>query len=209
MFPRPIQKLVDLFSKFPTVGPRTSARFVFYLLKSSPAELNELMHAIADMKKQIALCAFCFNPFDRSEDPRSAKLCKICRNSRRDQSVLCIVEKESDFEALEKTHSYNGLYFILGGTVGMLRKQDISHLRIEELKARLSAPEKFGVGKGFEEIIIGMNPTTEGEATALYLERMLKDKPWKLTRLGRGLPIGGEMEYADEETLRSSLESRR
>ncbi|MBI2574034.1 MAG: recombination protein RecR [Candidatus Wildermuthbacteria bacterium] len=187
------------------------------MLKSSPAELNELIRAIADMKKQIALCAFCFNPFDRldklaadrAEDSRHAKLCKICRNPRRDQSLLCVVEKESDLEAIEKTRFYNGIYFILGGTVGMLRKQDISHLRVEELKERLSTPRRFGIEREFSEIIMGMNPTTEGEATALYLERMLKGKQWKLTRLGRGLPIGGEMEYADEETLRSSLESRR
>lgn len=120
----------------------------------------------------------------------------------RDQHVLCVVEKESDLQALEKTKTYKGLYFILGGTLGQLRKEDIAQLRLKELGARVSR-------NGVREIILALNPTTEGEATVLYIERILKPLGKIVTKLGRGLPMGGEMEYADEETLKQALEGRK
>lgn len=124
--------------------------------------------------------------------------------------MLCVVEKESDLEALEATRAYRGLYFVLGGTVGMLRKVDMRHLRMDELKERIADPKKFGIaGTGFSEAILAMNLTTEGEATALYLERVFGPLNIKTTRLGRGLPVGGELEYSDSETLKQSLENRR
>ena len=209
MYPKSIQKLIGLFSRFPTIGQRTASRFVFYLLKVPQEEIDELIAALGDLKKRIGLCNFCFSPFERNEE--HATLCGICANKSRDASLLCIVEKESDLEALEKAHTYHGLYFILGGTVGMLKKQDLKHLRIDELKERLKHPEAFGLpsSKKIKEIIIATNPTTEGEATALYLERIFKEPIFKITRLGRGLPIGAEMEYADPETLQQSLQNRR
>jgi len=212
MYTSTIQKLIKEFSKFPTVGPRTAARFVFYLLNLPKEEVLNLLKSIQELKAQVRLCSFCFNPYEGREP-----LCAICQNATRDRSLLCVVEKEVDLDSIEKTKKYKGLYFILGGTVSTLKKEDIEKLRIEELKERILSPKKSGLGADFKEIIIAVNPTTEGEATALYLERHLKTlksggelaEPIKITRLGRGLPVGGELEYADEETLSSALESRR
>jgi recombination protein RecR len=211
-----IQKLIEKFSKFPTVGPRTAARFVFYLLKTSEKELEELISLVSQLKKSVKLCAFCFNPFEPSsakalED--KGKLCSVCSNPGRDKSLLCLVEKEADLESLEKVKKYNGLYFILGGTIPALKQKELEKLRTKELQERIKNPGEFGLqGADFQEIILALNPTPEGEATALYLERILKkDLPAgrRVTRLGRGLPVGGELEYADEETLGSALEGRK
>ena len=207
MYPEPIQRLIDLFSKFPTIGPRTAARFVFYLMKLPEEETKQLTNSILELKEKIRLCEFCFNPFQPSE---TNQLCLICSDPKRDKSLLCLVEKECDLAAIEKTKKYQGLYFILGGTVSALKKKNIEKLRIKELEERIKNPEGFGIKEAsLEEIIIATNPTTEGEATALYLERILKPTGIKITRLGRGLPMGGELEYADEETLNSALEGRK
>ena len=215
MYPPSIQKLIDQFSKFPTVGPRTATRFVFYLMRRSKEEIKDLIKSIIDLKKSVKICSFCFNLFE-SLDKAEENLCQICQNPTRDRSLLCLVEKEADLISIEKTKKYNGLYFVLGGTVGTLKKKDIKKLRIKELAERIKKPKKFGIlDSSFKEIIIATNPTTEGEATALYLERALKlfgrhpPATLKITRLGRGLPVGGELEYADEETLSSALESRK
>jgi len=197
-----IQKLIEKFSKFPTIGPRTAARFVFYLIKLPKEEMEELIKSISELREKVKLCSFCFKPFEPS--PRDPELCEICSNPNRDKSLLCVVEKETDLETIEKTKKYKGLYFILGGTVSKLKKTDIKNLRTEELLERAKKPE-------IKEIIIAVNPTPEGEATALYLERLLKNPPAgrRITRLGRGLPVGGELEYADPETLSSALEGRK
>jgi recombination protein RecR len=198
MYPASIQKLIDLFSKFPTVGPRTAARFVFYLMKTSKEEIEELINSISNLKKTVKICSFCFNPFEGE-----GELCKICANPSRDKTLLCVVEKETDLITLEKTKKYKGLYFILGGTISTFKKKDVEKLRVKELGERIkSHPE-------IKEVIIATNPTTEGGATALYLERLLKPFGKKITRLGRGLPVGAELEYADEETLGSALEGRK
>jgi recombination protein RecR len=206
IYPQSIQKLIERFSKFPTVGPRTAARFVFYLIEGSKQEAEDLAGLILMLKEKIKLCPLCFNPFE----PLTAeeKLCRICRNPNRDKTLLCVVEKETDLNALEATKKYTGLYFILGGTLPKMKTQkkekSIQKLRIEELLKRAENPE-------IKEIIIATNPTAEGEATALYLERLLKNlpRPCRITRLGRGLPVGGELEYADEETISSALEGRK
>lgn len=207
MYSPSIQKLIDLFSKFPTVGPRTASRFVFYLLKLPKEEIKELTSAILKLQENVKLCKFCYKSFEKNE--KDGELCEICRDPRRNKSLICLVEKETDLIPIEKTKKYQGLYFILGGTVSALKKADIQKLRTKELAERIkSRPE-------IKEIILALNPTTEGEATALYLERLLKrfavaqGNPVRITRLGRGLPTGGELEYADEETLSSALESRR
>lgn len=221
MYPKSIQKLIDLFSKFPTVGPRTAARFTFYLMGLSKEEVNDLLKSIIVLKKNVKLCSFCFNPFEPSvtlTKEGEVNLCPICSNPSRDKTLFCVVEKESDLISIEKTKKYNGLYFILGGTVSTLKKEEIKNLRIEELIERIKNPEKFGISNAkFQEIILATNPTTEGETTALYLERILKPlktrgepaEPIKITRLARGLPVGAELEYADEETLKSALEGRK
>jgi recombination protein RecR len=197
-YPPSIQKLIELFSKFPTVGPRTAARFVFYLMKKPKEEVEELIKSISNLREIVKVCSFCFNPFEGE-----GELCPICSNHSRDKTLLCIVANETDLMAIEKTKKYQGLYFILGGTVSAIKKAEIEKLRIKELEERVKKRPEI------KEIIIATNPTTEGEATALYLERILKPFNKKITRLGRGLPVGGELEYADEETLSSALEGRK
>ncbi|PIV65143.1 MAG: recombination protein RecR [Candidatus Nealsonbacteria bacterium CG01_land_8_20_14_3_00_12] len=198
MYSPTIQKLIDIFSKFPTVGPRTAARFVFYLLKKPKEEIENLISSINELKNNVKICKLCFNPFQGD-----GELCEICQKPSRDKSLLCLVEKETDLISIEKTKKYNGLYFILGGTVSALKRADIEKLRIKELEERIkNHPE-------IKEIILATNSTTEGQATALYLERLLKPLNKKITRLGRGLPVGAELEYADEETLSSALEGRK
>lgn len=198
MYPPAIQKLIDLFSKFPTVGPRTAARFVFYLMRLSKEEAEELIKSISALRQKVKTCSLCFNPFEGE-----GELCEICSNPSRDKSLLCIIANETDLQAIEKTKKYNGLYFILGGTISTLKKTDIEKLRIKELQERIKKSSEI------KEIILALNPTPDGQATTLYLERLLKPFNIKITRLGRGLPVGGELEYADEETLSSALEGRK
>jgi len=202
MYPPTIKKLIDLFSKFPAVGPRTAARFVFYLIKKPKEETTELINAIADLKECIKLCPNCFNPYEGR-----INLCEICSDKRRDKTLLCVVASEIDLQTIEKTKKYKGLYFVLGGVVSALKKTDIEKLRIKELK------EKLESNKEINEVILALNPTPEGKATTLYLERVLKPfsatEGKKITQLGRGLPVGGELEYADEETLGLALENRK
>jgi len=198
MYSASIKKLIDLFAKFPTIGPRTAARFVFYLMRLGNQEIDNLVSAILDLKKSVKICKSCFNLFSGQND-----ICQICANSRRDKTLLCVVEKETDLTVLEKTKKYQGFYFILGVAFGALKKSGIEKLRVKELEQKIkNNPE-------IEEIIIAVNPTTEGEATALYLERLLKPYDKKITRLGRGLPTGGELEYSDEETLGAAFEGRK
>jgi len=209
MQPKSIQKLIELFVKFPTVGPRTAARFVSHLLQLPKEKTEELMSAIKNLKEQIKFCSFCFNPFENE-----GGFCEICSSPNRDKSLLCIIEKETDLAALENTKRYKGLYFIFGGTISALRKSDLDKLRTNELKERVKTPEKFGIQTTeFKEIIIATNPTIDGEATADLIEKTIKSVNLpnlpKITRLGRGLPVGGELEYADEETLKNALEGRK
>ena len=197
-----IKKLTELFAKFPTIGQRTAGRFVSYLIGQNKQEMDELIKAIQELKNNVKLCSFCFNPYEAD-----GTLCSICQNVSRDKQLLCIVEKEADLLSIENTKKYKGLYFILGGTV-TLRKIDGSNLRIAELKDRIAN------GK-FTEIIIALNPTPEGKSTSLLIEREIKElstlKPltFRLTHLAQGLPVGGELEYADEETLESAFEGRK
>ena len=204
MYSKSIKKLIDQFSKLPTVGPRTAARFVFYLLNAPKEEVNSLIESISNLSKEVKLCSFCFKPFEGE-----GNLCEICGDSNRDRTKLCIVEKETDLGSIEKTKKYPGLYFILGGTVSLLKKEP-EKIRTKELVERIKDPVVFHLfNASFEEIIIATNPTTEGEATSLYLERKLKSLNKKITKLGRGLPTGGELEYTDEETLGEALEGRK
>ena len=196
MYPPVIQKIINLFSKFPTVGPRTAARFIFYLIKLPQEKFDELLNSLKDLKQSIKICSLCFNPFEDLEET----LCPICRDNSRDKTLLCVIEKETDLITIEKTKKYKGFYFILGGTIGL--KKDDRNIRIKELKERVKSSD-------FKEIILATNPTTEGEATALYIERELKPFKIKITRLGRGLPTGGELEYTDEDTLGSAFEGRK
>jgi len=208
-----IQKLIDIFSKFPAVGQRTAGRFVFYLMKLPDQEIDQIIKSIKELKTGIKLCEFCFNPFETAQldTPNVGKnLCQICRNDSRNKKILCIVEKETDLVSIENIKEYKGLYFILGGTVSALKKENLDKLRVQELLERIRNPFIHGITTpGFDEIIIATNSTSEGEATALFLERTLRPMNKKITRLGRGLPVGGELEYADEETLKGAFEGRK
>jgi len=197
-----IQKLVELFSKFPTIGSRTALRFSYYILKLSNQELKELISVIISARKNVKFCSFCFKSFEGT-----SSLCEICSYSKT-KNTLCLVEKESDLIAIDQTKIYTGLFFILGGTLSPLKKESLKKIRIKELIARIKEPQKYGFDS-FQEIIIATNFTSEGENTALYLERILKEYKIKITRLARGLSKGGELEYIDEETISSALEGRK
>ena len=204
MYSKTVQKLINLFSKFPGVGQKTASRFVFYLTGKQKQDLEELSKTISILKDSLKVCEFCFKLFEGE-----GQLCKICSDKTRNRNILCVIEKETDLVSIEENKFYKGLYFILGGTVSKLKKQDIEKLRIADLIKRIKEPEKFGIEKAkFSEIILATNPTLDGEATALFLERKLKDLRIKTTRLAKGLPAGGELEYAHKETLKSSFEKR-
>ena len=199
MYPKPIQKLIEEFSKFPTVGVRTATRFALYTSKLDNKELKQLIEAIISAKKETKICSSCFCLFEPNKEE---DLCTICLSNKRNKSILCIIEKESDLLAIEKANIYNGLYFILGGTLSPMRKSSIKNIKIRELLVKLK-------DQSIKEVIIATNFTSEGEATALYLEKELKKYPIKITRLARGLPKGGELEYIDEETISSAIEGRK
>lgn len=206
MHSQTLQKLVEKFSAFPGVGQRTATRFVLYLIKLPKNEFQQLIKALIELKKKVKLCNFCFSPFENYKE----KLCQICKDPARDRTLLCIVEKETDLFSLEKTKKYKGLYFILGGAISNFTPKELKKLRFEKLLERIKNPQKFGLlDANFKEILIATNPTTEGETTRLYLEKILKPSKLKITSLGKGLPRGGELEYADEETISFALEAKK
>ncbi len=203
MYPSVIEKLISCFSRLPTVGPKTATRFAFHYLSSPSEEVDDLIESLKELQKSVGFCSICFRSVLKSE-----KLCSVCENKKRDHEVICVVEKETDLVSIEKAGEYKGIYFILGGTVSPLKKNDFKKVRGEELKKRIKNPSEFDLPK-IKEVIIATNQTTEGEATAIYISRILEDAEVKITRIGRGLPTGGELEYADQETLLSALRNRR
>jgi len=201
MYSKSIQKLIEHFSKFPTVGRRTAERFVFYLMKTSKPEARELIESIAELKNKVKTCASCFKSFEGEQ-----KLCPICSDARRDKKVICVVEKEVDLESIEKTRKFKGTYLILGETFLSAEKEknkEEIEKRIEKLIERIKGEPVLN------EIILAVNPTPAGNNTCLWIQRKLKPLNIKTTHLGCGLPVGGELEYADGETISSAFESRK
>jgi recombination protein RecR len=194
-----IEKLTQIFKKFPTVGQRTAGRFVYYLLKLPKERIAELAQALTELSTNVKLCSLCFNPFEDE-----GTLCHICKNTNRNKSLLCVVEKEADLASLETARSYRGLYFILGGLISPLQKDEVSVYRLPFLIKRVSDP-------ALQEIILALNPTGEGKATSMLIEEEIKrlGRNIRITHLARGIPAGAELEYADEETLASALEGRK
>lgn len=203
-----LKRLTDLFAKFPTVGPKTARRFVFYLTSLSKEKIDELILFLQQLKNNIKICSFCFQPFESTTEE---KLCTICSNPSRNKNILCIVEKEADLISIEQAKKYNGLYFILGNIL----KENENLMRLSQLKERLENRAKFGIVSQYptSEIIIATNPTPEGKTASILIQRALKELSQspvlKITHLAIGLPIGGELEYADEETLEKAFEGRK
>jgi recombination protein RecR len=189
-----VDNLIVQLARLPGVGRRTAQRLAFHLLKASEADALALSDAIREVKERIGFCTECGN---LAEEP----LCTICADARRDRSLICVVEDPSDLVALERTHEYRGLYHVLGGALSPIDGVDPEHLRIAELVARV---ERGGVA----EVLLATNPTMTGEATAAYLADRLRDRT-RITRLASGLPVGGDLEYADEVTLGRALAGRR
>jgi len=194
MFPKSFQKLIDHFSSLPSVGPKMAERLVLYMFKQEQSKLDDFSEIIRDLKKNIHYCTQCFNISENG-------LCLICADKKRDQTTICVVEEPLDIIAIEKTRRMRGLYHVLGGTINMPTDKK-NPLKIGELITRIK-------NNPVEEIIIATNPTTEGEATALYIARLVKPLNIKTTRLARGLPTGGDIEYADVATLGGAIEGRK
>lgn len=191
----PIQELVDELGRLPGVGPKSAQRIAFYLLEVKKEDALRLAAAISEVKERIRLCERCFNVSE-------AELCAICSDSRRDQSIVCVVEDPRDIVAVERTREFHGTYHVLGGALNPIEGVGPEQLRVRDLLDRLES-------EGIMEIILCTNPNLEGEATAMYLARLLSPLGIKLTRIASGLPVGGDLEYADELTLGRALAGRR
>jgi recombination protein RecR len=202
-FAPPVQKLVTELSKLPGIGSRTAQRLAFHILRTSGEDATALAQAILEVKERIGLCEVCFNLAD---EPR----CRICRDPRRDHGVICVVEEPSDVIPMERTHEFAGVYHVLGGALSPIDGIDPEDLKIAELYARVSSPGA-APDDGVREVVLATNPTTTGEATALHIAQGLHERTPELTvtRLASGLPVGSDLEYADEVTLGKALSGRR
>lgn len=194
MYAAPIQRLIAELGKLPGIGQRTAQRLAFHILRATDEDAFALADAIREVKQQVGLCEICFN---LAEGPR----CRICSDERRDRSLICVVEEPQDVIPIERTHEYAGLYHVLGGALSPIDGVDAEDLKIAELLARVDAG-------GVEEVVLATNPTTTGEATAIHLGDRLQGKV-RVTRLASGLPVGADLEHADEVTLGRALAGRR
>ena len=196
----PVARLIESFGRLPGIGPKTAQRLTYHLLRAPDAEARALAAALIDVRDKVVFCARCFNISDQ-------ELCAICRDDGRDQRRLCIVEEPLDVLALERTAEFKGLYHVLHGAISPIDGIGPERLRIRELLER--ADEAARNEAPFEEVILATNPTLEGEATAMYLAERLDAVVGSVTRIARGLPVGGDLEYADEVTLIRALQGRR
>lgn len=194
-YAEPIARLIEQLTKLPGVGPKTAQRLAFYLLNLPKEEVHKLTDSISNARETVRYCSSCCNLTDR--DP-----CSICGNTARDASMICVVEQPRDVVAMEKTREFRGYYHVLHGAINPMEGVGPDDIKVRELVARLGS-------SAVREIILCTNPTTEGEVTAMYLARILKPMGLKVTRIARGLPVGGDLEYADEVTLTKALEGRR
>ena len=190
----PVQRLIDEFNRLPGIGPKSAQRLTYHLIRMPVEQAESLASAITSMKNQIILCSVCFNITDT--DP-----CDICLNNSRERSKLCVVEQPLDVVALERTSSFDGLYHVLHGSISPINGIGPEDLKIRELLERMRT-------ESFDEIILAMNPNLEGEAPSMYINRLIGDLGARITRPARGLPVGGDLEYADDATLGSALEGR-
>lgn len=195
MYEGAIQDLIDELGRLPGVGPKSAQRIAFHVLSADPTDIKRLAAALSRVKEQVRFCVLCFNV---AEEER----CRICRDPRRRDDALCVVEEPKDVVAIERTNEFRGRYHVLGGAINPLEGIGPDHLRIRELMARLSSGQ-------VAELILATDPNTEGEATATYLALLVKPMGITVSRLASGLPVGGDLEYADEITLGRAFEGRR
>jgi recombination protein RecR len=195
--PRAVERLIDAFARLPGVGPKTASRLTYYLLRVPKEESLELADALRALREETTFCSQCFNITNRGMDP-----CTVCRDESRMSNVICVVEEPLDVLAIERTGQFTGRYHVLHGALAPVEGIGPEDLRIEELVQRVQS-------ESIEELILATNPTLEGEATVMYLKRRLEGLAIRLTRLARGLPSGGDLEYADSNTLSQALEGRR
>jgi len=196
----PVARLIEAFARLPGIGPKTAQRLTYHLLRTPEAEARTLAAALIAMREQVVFCERCFNISD-------APLCQICRDPGRDQFRLCVVEEPLDVLAVERTAEFRGLYHVLHGAISPIDGIGPDRLRVAELLAR--AEDARGRGEAFVEVIIATNPTLEGEATSMYLAERLQGTVGSVTRIARGIPVGGDLEYADEVTIIRALQGRR
>ena len=195
MYAAPVQELIDELGRLPGIGPKSAQRIAFHLLKLSPDDALRLAAAISAVKERIRFCTRCFNVSE-------GELCELCTDSRRDPTLVCVVEEPRDIVAVEKTQEFRGQYHVLQGAISPIEGIGPDQLRVRELLSRIET-------EGVAEVILCTNPNLEGEATAMYLARLLKPLGVRVTRIASGLPVGGDLEYADELTLGRALEGRR
>jgi recombination protein RecR len=196
----PVARLIEAFARLPGIGPKTAQRLTYHLLRTPETEARTLAAALVAMREQVVFCDRCFNISD-------APLCLICRDPAREQNRMCVVEEPLDVLALERTAEFKGVYHVLHGAISPIDGIGPDRLKVRELLAR--ADEAMQAGEPFEEVIIATNPTLEGEATAMYLAERLEGVVGSVTRIARGIPVGGDLEYADEVTLIRALQGRR
>ena len=194
MFDGPLQRLIDELARLPGIGKKSAQRMAFHLLSVEEADALRLAQSITDLREQLGICRRCFNVTSTEE-------CGICRDPRRDQATICVVERAQDIAVIERTQEFRGRYHVLGGSISPIGGVGPGHLRISELGERIGA-------EGITELIIATNPTVEGDVTAMYLARELKGTGVRITRLAMGLPVGGDLDYADELTLGRALTGR-
>ena len=194
-----IEKLIESFEKFPSIGHKTAARLAFYMLNCSEQETNEFIKSIVDAKQNLKYCSKCFNISDT--DP-----CPICSSPKRDKTSICVVEDVRDIIAMEKTHEFKGVYHVLHGSISPMNGIGPDDIKIKELLSRLMNENEE---EKVREVILATNPRVEGEATAMYLSKLIKPLGIKVTRIAHGIPVGGDLEYTDEITLTKALEGRR
>jgi recombination protein RecR len=196
----PVARLIEAFSRLPGIGPKTAQRLTFHLLRAPDAEARVLAAALVAVRDEVVFCDRCFNISD-------APLCPLCRDPARDGRRLCVVEEPLDVLALERTGEFKGLYHVLHGAISPIDGIGPERLRIAELLRRVE--EAFAASEPFDEVILATNPTLEGEATAMFLDERLDGRVGSVTRIARGIPVGGDLEYADEVTLIRALQGRR
>ncbi len=194
--PEPVERLIEALARLPGIGPKTASRLAYYLLRASEEERAELAEALRLLGEQVAFCSNCFNLTEAGLDP-----CRVCTDPEREAGVVCVVEEPLDVLAIERTGTFRGRYHVLHGALSPVEGVGPEDLRIEELVARVER-------EGVQEVILATNPTLEGEATAMYLKQRLEGLPVRVTRLARGLPSGGDLEYADATTLAQALAGR-